>query len=44
MEVIENKKQTRMKRVAAFAIASTISSLADGFQLEPKDDNEWILA
>ena len=31
-----------MKRFAAYAIASTVSSLAGGLHIEP--DNEWTLA
>ena len=44
MEVIKNKKQTGMKRFAAYAIASTVSSLAGGLHIEPMDNNEWTLA
>ena len=44
MEVIKNKKQTKMQRVATFAVASIISSLAGGLLLEPMDENEWMLA
>ena len=33
-----------MKRFAAYAIASTVSSLAGGLHIEPMDDNEWTLA